>query len=172
MPDIETTPITSWQFFLACKRALGMGVMNKIYAGVKARKCPHCKEPITEDRTRQLNRWSADPRYTASSQPNPLDRLLDLEDRLMDLGKEEIARGAVDLQARVVGCVLRELSPTSDKKTIAEELLDNIPALAAYTEAAREDSGQPLAVIREKAQVLIREIEEDLAMIEQQRGKE
>ena len=172
MAKIETTPITTWQFYLACKRSLGMTVLNKIYAGIKARKCPHCCEPITDDRTRQINRWSADPRYASSSQPNPLDRILDLLDRLMDIGKDDVARAAVDMQARMVGCVLREESPASDKKTVAEELLDNIPAFADYTEAARPEAGQPMAVIREKAMKLIREIEEDLAMIEQQRKEE
>lgn len=167
MESLKTSPITTWQFYLACKRHLGITVLNKIYSGVRSKKCPHCGQSITADRTRQINSWSADPRYAASNQPNPLDRIMDLLDRLMDLGKEDVARAAVDMQAKVVGCFLRELSDSADKQTISEELLDNIPAFSAYTEAARPGSGCSFSEIREKARVLIRDIEEDLAMIEQ-----
>ena len=138
MESLKTSPITTWQFYLACKRHLGITVLNKIYSGVRSKKCHHCGQSITADRTRQINSWSADPRYAASNQPNPLDRIMDLLDRLMDIGKEDVARAAVDMQAKVVGCFLRELSDSADKQTISEELLDNIPAFSAYTEAARQ----------------------------------
>jgi len=85
----------------------------------------------------------------------------------MDLGVDDIAMAAVDRQARIVGCTLRVNRPVADKATIAEELLDNLPALAAYQEAAR--SGQPIEVIRQKARALIKEIEEDLSLMEKQK---
>ena len=122
---------------------------------------------------RHMDRWASDPDFSATSQQNPLDKYeRNLRD-LIEIGKERIAKGAVDRQARIVGCTLRPLKAVvPDKSTISDELLDNLPALAAYQEVARPDANQPLQVIREKARDLIREIEEDVALIEKIRGEE
>lgn len=150
---IETTPIKTWQFYLSLKKIFGRNYLTDLYK----------KSP------RQMDRWACDPDYTAQPQQNPIDKyernLLDL----MEIGKERIARGCVDRQVRIVGCTMRDSSPVSDKSTIEEELLDNLPALAEYQEVARPDANQPLSIIREKAQALIREIEEDVVLIEQTR---
>jgi len=154
MSDItpETViPVKSWQFFNACKKNLGMTALTTIF----------------KISPRQIARWACDPDYTDSSQRNPIDRYEILLKKLVDLGVDDIAMAAVDRQAKIVGCTLRIKAVYPDKKTLAEELLDNLPALAEYQEAARPGSNQPVAVIREKARALIREIEDDLALIDQ-----
>ncbi len=149
-PKQKTIPVETWQFFNTCKQHLGISTLTKLFV-------------IS---LRQVERWACDPDYTISSQRNPLDRYEALLKKLMDLGVDDIARAAVDRQARIVGCTLHEKCVVPDKDSIVEELLDNLPALAEYQEAVRSE--QPIAVIREKARFLIREIEEDVALVEQQ----
>ena len=150
---MKTIPVKTWQFFNACKQNIGITALTKLF----------------KVGPRQIDRWACDPDFTESSQRNPLDRYESLLKKLMDLGVDDIAMAAVDRQARIVGCTLRVNRPVADKATIAEVLLDNLPALAAYQEAARPGSGQPIEVIRQKARALIKEIEEDLSLMEKQK---
>lgn len=152
MPTAETTPVESWQFYHACKIRLGKSVLTTLFK----KSC------------RQIDRWSCDPDFSESAQRNPMDKYETLLTKLMDRGVLDIARAAVDRQARIVGCELKCVDVSPDKATIEEELLDNLPALAEYQEAAR--TKQPLGVIRQAAMALIREIHEDLALIEAERG--
>lgn len=150
------TPIDPWQWFSGVIYHLGKSSVLKIWN-------------VAE---RTLERWSADKDFTESVTKNPLVKLEITLEKLMERGKVEFARSAVDSLARIVGCTLREINLVSDKKTIEEELLDNIPALARYQEIARPSAKRPVAEIRAAAQALVREIEEDVALIEQQRGEE
>jgi hypothetical protein len=144
----KITPVKTWQFFTACKHYLGIAALTSLF------KVGH----------RQIDRWASD---TDSSQRNPLDKIESLLKKLMALGADDIAWATVDRMAKIVGCTMRvKVNVRPDKRSLAEELLDNLPALAEYQEVARPGSRAPVQVVRAKAMSLIREIEEDLALIE------
>ena len=149
--DIKTIPIKTWQFHNACKILLGMTSLTKLF----------------KISPRQIDRWACDPDFTESSQRNPMDRYEALLKKLMEIGSFDMARRAVDRQARIVGCELRCTDVVPDKESIQDELLDNLPALAEYQESVR--AKKPIGVIRSLAQKVITEIEEDLALIESER---
>jgi len=140
--------ITTWQFYNACKIILGMTCLTKLFK-------------ISE---RQIARWACDPDYTESSQRNPMDRYEALLKKLIEIGSFDMARGAVDRQARIIGCELKFTEVVPDKNSIQEELLDNLPALAEYQEAVR--ANQPIEKIRALHAKVIDELEQDLALIE------
>ena len=150
MPTVETIPVASWQFFHACKVRLGKSTLTTLF----------------KKSSRQIDRWSCDPDFSESAQRNPMDKYETLLNKLVERGVMDIARAAVDRQARIVGCDLKCSEASPDKATIEEELLDNIPALAKYQQAVM--TKQPLEVIRRAARKVIQEIEEDLALIERE----
>lgn len=154
MSKVETIPVKSWQFFHACKVRLGKSTLTDLF-----------KKSI-----RQIDRWSCDPDFSESAQRNPMDKYETLLNKLVERGVMDIAQAAVDRQARIVGCELKFSDAFPDKDTIEEELLDNLPALAEYQKAVTDR--RPFAVIRQAAMKVIREIEEDLALIEAERGHE
>lgn len=150
MNPIQTIPVKTWQFFNACKRHLGLKFLTN-----------HFKVG-----PRQYDRWSCDPEFADSAQRNPQDRLEALYKKMMDIGQKDIARAGVDRFVRIVECGMYVNQPQSDKDSIDEELLDNLPALAAYQEAVT--SKAPIGEIRAKAMELIQEIHEDLSLIQSQ----
>lgn len=150
MSIVKTIPVKTWQFFHACKTHLGTETLTKLF----------------QVSLRQVDRWSCDPDFTESTRKNPVDRYETLLKKLMERGVLDIARAMVDRQARIVGCVLKTGQAEPDKDTLEHELLDNMPAYAEYQEAAR--TGQPIQVIRGLAYRAIDEIEQDLALLEQE----
>lgn len=85
----------------------------------------------------------------------------------MERGRTDFARAAVDYLAGIVGCTLvcdGEIHP--DKETLADECLDDLPALAEFHTALRE--GQPLPVVRELCRKAKHDIDESLAIYEAQ----
>lgn len=114
---LPTPPINTWQFFHTCRRLLGDAFLQRLF----------------QRSLRQLQRWASDPAFADSHEPNPIDRYEVLLSRLMEIGREDVARAAVARQAHVVGCELRCLDPVDPSgKSLAEECLDDLPALARY----------------------------------------
>jgi hypothetical protein len=144
----ETIPVETWQFYAALKKILGKNKLTTFFS----------VSP------RQIDRWSCDPDYSESARRNPSDRYEGLLKKLMELGREDIARAVVDRQARIVGCTLTCNSAVPDKSTLQEELLDNLTVLAKYQEA--HINGESPAVIREAAHQVIDEILQDLTFVE------
>ncbi|MHC1744858.1 MAG: hypothetical protein AB9873_17775 [Syntrophobacteraceae bacterium] len=148
MPD--TTPqirCKTWQMWNSFRRVLGDALLQKVY----------------QRGTRQLQRWSADPDFTAEFERNPMDRYELVLSRLMEIGREDLARAAVSRQAHVVGCELRcidELNP--DRSSITEEILDDHPPLVAFHQAIR--NGEDAVVVHQLYQDARREIEETYAL--------
>lgn len=102
----ETTPLTSWQFFKACRSILGDAFLQTLF-----------KRAL-----RQLQRWSCDPDFADSIERNPVDRYEVLLARLVERGREDVARASVSRQAHIVGCELRCLDPVeADKRSMPEE---------------------------------------------------
>jgi hypothetical protein len=115
--DAQTTPRETWQFWSAARHILGDAQIQKIF----------------KVELRQLQRYSADPRYAESSQANPDDRYEVVLHRLIEAGRLDVARDRVARAAHIVGCDLRCLDPASpDKGSMAEECLDDLPALSEY----------------------------------------
>ena len=141
---IETTPVHTWQFYRAVKKILGKTFLPTLFK----------RSP------RQIDRWSCDPDFSESSQRNPMDRYETILSELMEIGKEKIARGAVDRQARIVECELVCLGDaTPDKDTLSEELLDDLPAVTKLHTAII--NREPEQVVRELLSKAKRELDED-----------
>ncbi len=143
----QVIPIHSWQFFSACRRILSDSFLQKTF-----------KRSL-----REIQRWSADPRYADDTDRNPMDRYEAVLAQLMELGREDIARAAVTRQAQIVGCELRcveEVRP--DRSSIRDEMLDDHPPLVAFHQAVR-DGEDPVEVHR-LYQAALREIEETYAL--------
>lgn len=128
----ETTqPLHTWQFFACCRRILGDAFLQKLF----------------QRALRQMQRWSADPDFADSTERNPLDRYELLLSRLMERGREDIARAAVARQAYIVGCELQGLNPAEPNKSVmSEECLDDLPVLAEYHRLLNDAGSSPEAV--------------------------
>ena len=142
--SIETTPVHTWQFYRAVKKILGKTFMPKLF----------------KISPRQIDRWSCDPDFSDSSRRNPMDRYETILEALMEIGKDKIARGAVDRQARIVGCnLVCEGDAVPDKDTLTEELLDDLPAVTQLHDAII--NRKPEQVVRELLSKAKRELDED-----------
>jgi len=98
-------PITTWQFFYACRKILGDSFLQKVY-----------KKSI-----KQIYRWSANPDFCEDVEKNPLDRLVVLIRKLAEVGRKEIALAAVRILADVLDCdVFPKKDFTSDKPAKTE----------------------------------------------------
>lgn len=125
-------PVKSWQFFTTCRRLLGDSFLQKLF----------------KVSLRQIQRWSADPAFAEDTDRNPVDRIEVLLSRLMEIGREDVARAMVSRLAIAVDCELQCLdSVMPDGKTLSEELLDDHMPLAQFHEAVRNGEN-PVTVHR------------------------
>ncbi len=141
------TPIDTSEWFSGAIYHLTKSVMVKIWN--------------VSDRT--MERWSADAAMTEYTAKNPIMRLGITLEKLMEKGKVEFARSCVDSLARTVRCYLvAEEVATPDKPTIAEEMLDDIQAIAAFHKSI--DEKQPEAIVRGLLREAHQELDEDYHM--------
>jgi hypothetical protein len=121
---------------------------------------------------RTMERWSADKAMTASVTKNAVDMLGITLEKLMEKGKAEFARSAVDFLAKIVGCQLEsQASSGPDKHSIAEECLDDLPIVAALHRAIMEN--QPEPIVRGLLSKAKQELDEDYqAYVLEQRDTE
>jgi hypothetical protein len=121
---------------------------------------------------RTLERWSADKAMTASVTKNAVDMLGVTLEKLMEKGKADFARSAVDFLAKIVGCQLvctTDAAP--DKDSIAEECLDDLPIVAALHRAII--ANKPEAIVRGLLSKAKQELDEDYqAYVLENRGTE
>lgn len=142
--SIETIPVHTWQFYLAVKKVLGKVFMPTLF----------------KVSPRQVDRWACDPDFSASSQRNPMDRYETLLSELMEVGKVRLARGAVDRQAMIVECrLVCDGEATPDKDNLADELLDDLPAVTKLHTAII--NREPAQIVRELLSEAKRELDED-----------
>ena len=151
MPEKSFLPVKTWQFYHACKQHLGVAFIQKLF----------------KVSPRQIDRWACDPDFADSSQRNPMDRYETLLKKLMERGAVDVAMAAADRQAAIVGCTLvSDTGAVPDKTTLADECLDDLPALSQLHAAMRDHL--PTPVIRDLLRKLKTEIDEDLALYERQ----
>jgi hypothetical protein len=151
MKQTPSIPVKTWQFYHACKHHIGMATVQKLF----------------KVSPRQIDRWACDPDFAESSQRNPMDRYETLLKKLMELGAVDVARSVVDRQASIVGCGLvenTEICP--DKATLADELLDDLPALADFHSAIRHNAD--IAIVRDLHRKAKHDLDESLAAYEAQ----
>ncbi len=148
----ETTTAHSetWQFFSSCIEIFkplcskgGTSYLSNLYSVA----------------IRQIQRWSCDPDFSESAQRNPMDRYEKVLKRLVELGRKDVAMGAVDRQANIIGCHLVCTTAAPDKDNLNEELLDDLPVVARLHQAIIEN--KPNAVVRELLVKAKQELDED-----------
>lgn len=145
-------PLKSWQFYHACRKALGDAELMNLF----------------KRSYRTLCAWSTDPDTSEDSRRNPMDRYEYLLERLMLLGHEDIARAAVARQARKVGCFLAcESDVLPDKSDWKDELLDDFPPFSDFQQACRDhiDGKVPAELVQHAADELVREIKETVVSV-------
>lgn len=140
--------IETWQFFNEYRKAFGKVNMRKIF-GI---------ESYTT-----IYKWCADPETNGETRPNPLDRLETMLKNLANAGEEETAQAIVDRMAMIVGCQLVcKDGIKADKKTIAEECLDDLPAIAKYHQSMI--NGDDIITVRRHHRTALRELDENMAL--------
>jgi len=141
----DATPLKTWQIMRSIRRILSDSFLQKTY----------------KIELRQIQRWSCDPKTSESHGANPLDRVEVVLDRLMEAGREDVARRTVARMAHIVGCELRVLqSATPGNTTIADECLDDLPALAQFHDALRS-SVSSIEDVRDRWQQAKQELDEN-----------
>ncbi len=147
----ESVPLETWQRWAAYRYILGDVWLSKLY-GVGPR---------------TLQRYSADPAFTESSERNPDDRHRTVLRQLMERGRPDLARQVVGDDAQLVGCELRCLDEVEpDKRDIRDECLDDHGPVHEFHEAVR--SRQSVKWVRHLWQQAKKELDETMALYEQQ----
>jgi hypothetical protein len=149
--NFEKPPVEPWEMMAGAKRALGQTAFQQLL-GVG---------------TTQANRYCRNPKFTADSENSSLVRLRNLFDELRDVGSVDQVRQMLNFLAESIGertsaCTLAE----PDKKTIAEECLDDLPSLALVHELVQ--SGEHPKVVHAAFDKLVVEVGQDIAMYERQ----
>ena len=150
----EVRSFQSWQFYTACRKILGMERLQRLFQ---------------RSRT-EIFAWGANPLHCAETRANPLDRLSLLCRELDLLGHGRIARDALGVIAREIGCRLVPIDdPEPDQDDVRDECLDDLPALCAFHEAVRR--GEELPEIDRLAGEAVQEIRETAALARRERIK-
>ncbi len=149
--ETTTAHVKTWQVFSSCMEVFkplcshsgGKGYLSKLF-GVTSR---------------QIERWSCDPDFSESSQRNPIDKIETMLSRLVELGRKDVARGIIDRQAKILGCLLSCSDAVPDKSTLPDELLDDYPAIVEFHNSIREK--KDIQKIREDMAKAIDELKQD-----------
>ena len=116
----ERPPLETWEFFQFIKKAFGQTYLNKLFS-------------ISST---QIKRWARNPRLATGDKAsnNPIDHYeMILKDLMEDEELRHIARAIISRQADIVGCKMVEKTiAISNKKTITEECLNDLPAIVEY----------------------------------------
>lgn len=147
-------PVKSWQFFHSCRRLLGDQFLQKLF----------------RISLRQIQRWSADPDFAEDTDRSPVDRIEIMFSRLMEIGREDVARAMVSKFAIAVDCELQCLDEVMpDGKTLSEELLDDHMPLAQFHEAVR--NGESPVIVHRLYQAAKSELTQSYVMYAKAYGK-
>ena len=149
----DLPPLKTYQFYAACRKILGAATLQKLFK----------KSPT------QIYRWGRDPNFCEDVERNPLDHLNVLLERLCELGRDDIARSAVDILAKTVDCELCCIDIANpDKDTVEAECLDDYPPVNRFHQAIQ--SKEDPEIVRHLWQEAKRELDETWEMYARDRA--
>lgn len=138
------------QFWSAASHVLGKEIITKTY----------------QVEARQVQRWAADPDFAAQTSRNPIDLMVIIMTRLLEIGRRDIVEGGLRRLAEALGYSIKANDAHTDQGSIALELLDvsrGIGDLAnSYLTANRNNkiSKDEQADLLSRADEVIRQLEE------------
>lgn len=155
----EYPPLSPREYISFLRSKFGDPYVNRRF-GVKCDK----------DASRTLQRWTSDEKYVGEEgiRKNPIEKVEDTLTDCMDRGHSMEARAMVGRLARLVGCDLNCLDEVvPDKGDWRDEAMDDLPAFAAYQEAARAYMRGEIAVdmLKQTELWLRKEIQETTAKV-------
>jgi hypothetical protein len=147
----------TWQFYSTCNHVLGLDFMQQLFK---------------RSRT-QIYRWAADPDFTddSSSNRNPLDRMLVLVSRLCELGRQDVAQSLAARLAHAAGGEFTAQPEIQPHKSITDEVMDILPALAKYHEVCKNPEST-LMDVRAAKDAIRRTLDNSEAAALEQRSRE
>lgn len=141
------TPVEEWEIMRRIKSALGYGEMQRLLGVGRG----------------QVDRYCRNPEVTEDSERCPLRRLHALFAEAVNAGAAEEVLAGCNMLAEVLGCRLAPMdTPEPDAGSVWEECLDDYPALVALHHAVQ--TGEPLAVVRQRADDVRDEIAQTVGM--------
>lgn len=81
-------------------------------------------QKIYTQKTRQIYKWAADPRFCEETARNPIDRVRILLDEINIAGYGDYAREAIDYMAAPLGGRFTDVDPATSDKDISGEIVD------------------------------------------------
>jgi len=116
-------PVETWAMMKAAKDALGATEMQKIFSVGQT----------------QINRYCRNPNFTSDSERNPIDRMRLMLRQMVEQGAEDEARAIVALLCEEIGARPERCQPAEpDRTTLAEECLDDYPAVTLAHQLMRD----------------------------------
>jgi len=139
----------TWEMMAEAKSHLGMRCFRRLMGGVS---------------DNQVNKFCRNPATTSDWDRDPLIRLRELLESLLESGPEgrELAMEIGGYLVEPLGFVQSEPCPLPDQPTLAEELLDTFRAFGEYAQACRER--RPVHEVRKLKAEAKNELEEDFVM--------
>lgn len=138
---MSEVPTKSWEFFLQARQVCGLPALNKIF----------------KVESRQIYRWSCNPRFSSDSQFNPLDRLRFLFEEMSAQGQEDAVVAAIlQLSTPVKEKMFGKAVP--DRDDLGSSCLDVLSKISLVTEVAR--GGEHPNVVLKHAKDAHRELDE------------
>lgn len=110
---------------------------------------------------RTLQRWVSDERYVGEegTRKNPVEKFEELLRDLSERGHEMESMAIVGRMAAIVGCdLVAACHGDPDKQTVADECLDDYPALTRFHQAVRGSEGSD--AVRHLRDMAVQEIRE------------
>ncbi|MFC1885244.1 hypothetical protein ACFL2O_10790 [Thermodesulfobacteriota bacterium] len=150
----------SWQIYSYAIKLLGPAFLQKIY----------------RRSTPLIYTWGAGP-FNEKRQKNPIDRITMMLTEFHCIGRDDIARAAIDIQAYPLGGHFTPFEKAiSDKGTVDGEAVDSLKALSEFVEACRQAVKDGLITKEEYGNILERlrdlrsEIDQLFSVIQERMG--
>lgn len=142
-------PVETWEMMQAAKAAIGQTEMQKLFSVGQT----------------QINRYCRNPAFTSDSERNPIDRLQLMIRLMVEQGAEDEARAIVSMLCDEIGARPERCQAVEpDRNTLAEECLDDYPAVALTHELMR--SGEHPRITRASTDKAKDELEQTQVLYE------
>lgn len=161
---LSRVPKSSWEYFSEAIVHLGMPVLNKIFSGLRSKKCPNCGHLLTETRERTFYGWAADPDICETARKNPIDRIRTINREFIKRGEIDVPRGLLILLAEDLGGRFEFNNIKPGQESFLEEAIETTATESRFHLMAKEHlkSGKySLSEVRASMQNVKRELDED-----------